>query len=134
VALLVDPDVEGLLISYLATELPEYGMPNVPVSDRPPQTGVESVVLYRTGGVRRDLVSDQAQITVDTRAARGSRAVQIIQLVRALLNDLWGKQIDGFAVYDVNELSGPYVNPTEMDAIRYSQSFLVVVRSKSLVQ
>lgn len=129
-ALLVDPDVEGLLISYLSTALPENGM-SVPVSDRPPQTGVESVVLYRTGGVRRDLVSDQAQITVDARAARGSRAVEILQLVRALLNDLWGKQINGFAVYDVNELSGPYVSPTEQDPIRYSQSFLVVVRSKA---
>jgi hypothetical protein len=131
--MLVDPDVESLLIDYLTTALPAHGLPNVPVSDRPPQTGVESVVLYRTGGVRRDLVSDQAQITIDVRAALGSRAVEIIQLVRALLNDLWGFAIDGFAVYDVNELSGPYVSQTEKDPIRYSQSFLVVVRSKTLV-
>jgi hypothetical protein len=132
-ALILDPDVEALLISYLTTALPAAGIPNVPISDRPPQSGVESVVLYRTGGVRRDLVSDQAQITVDVRAATGSRAIEILQRVRALLNDLWGFSIDGFAIYDVNELSGPYVSPTEMDPIRYSQSFLVVVRSKSLV-
>ena len=131
--LLVDPDVEALLISYLAAALPAHGIPGVPVSDRPPQSGAESVVLYRTGGVRRDLVSDQAQITVDVRAALGSRAVEILLRVRALLNDLWGFAIDGFAVYDVTELSGPYVSPTEQDPIRYSQSFLVVVRSKSLV-
>lgn len=131
--MILDPDVESLLIDYLATALPGAGIPNVPVSDRPPQAGVESVVLYRTGGVRRDLVSDQAQITIDVRAATGSRAMTIIQRVRALLNDLWGFAIGGFAVYDVNELSGPYVSPTEKDPIRYSQSFLVVVRSKSYV-
>lgn len=126
--MILDPDAEALLIGYLAEQLPATGF-DVPVSDRTPQTGIESVTLYRTGGVRRDLVTDQAQITVDVRAASGSRAVAILQMTRALLNDLWSRTLEGFQVYQVVELSGPYSNPTDIDMIRYSQSFIVALRS-----
>lgn len=129
--MIVDPDAEQLVINYLATQLPLHGFA-VDVADRVPQTNSESVTVIRTGGVRRDLVTDQAQLSIDVRAAKNSRAVEIIQMVRALLNDLWASQIEGFQVYDVNELSGPYSNPTGTDWCRYSQNFIVAIRSKNV--
>lgn len=127
--MIVDPDIEALLIDYLTAELAERGV-TVPVAGRFPQTGTTSITLVRTGGTRRDLVTDQAQITIDVRAQRDSECVQIIQLCRALLLDLWGgAKLAGHPVYQVAELSGPYSNPTTSDLNRYSQSFLVAVRS-----
>ena len=132
--MIVDPDVEHLLIDHLAVALPASGFPDIPVSDRVPQQGVESVVLIRTGGVRRDMVTDQAQISVDVRAGTNSRAMAIAQQVRALINDLWATIVGGFQIYDVNELSGPYSNPGSSDWCRYSQTFLIQIRSKNVVQ
>lgn len=130
--MIIDPDVESLLINYLAGELPRYGI-DAPVADRTPQQGKTSVVLIRTGGTRRDLVTDNAQITVDVRATTNSECVHIINHVRALLLDLWSRRLDQHQVYDVGELSGPYSNPTSTDLVRYSQSFLVAVRSSEVV-
>jgi hypothetical protein len=130
--MIVDPDVEQLVIDYLATELPNHGI-TAPVGDRTPQQGTTSVVVIRTGGTRRDLVTDQAQITIDVRAPINSECVQIINWARALMLDLWGCQLAGHPVYQVTELSGPYSNPTSTDLVRYSQSFLVAVRSFEVV-
>ena len=128
----IDPDAEQLIIDYLATELAANGFPDVVVGDKFPQAGVESVTVIRTGGARRDLVTDQPQISIDVRAGRNSRAVEIINVARALLNDLWGRTLDGFPVYRVSELSGPYSNPAEPDYCRYSQNFLLAIRGKSV--
>jgi hypothetical protein len=129
---ILDADCEQLVIDHLAATLPLYGI-TAPVGDRTPGQGQESVVVIRTGGTRRDLVTDQAQLTIDVRAADNSLAFNIINHVRALLLDLWGRQLAGHAVYQVTELSGPYSNPTSTDLHRYSQSFLVAVRSIEVV-
>jgi hypothetical protein len=129
--MLIDPDAEKLLIDFLATALPDNGFPDVEVSDRYPQAKVESVTVIRTGGARRDIVTDQPQISIDVRAARNSRAVEIINVVRALINDLWGTALDGFMIYNVDELSGPYSNPAEPDWCRYSQNFILAIRAKN---
>lgn len=125
-----DPDVELMMIDHLAATLPNYGI-FAPVSDRPGQVDRddEAVVLYRTGGVRRDLVTDEAQISIDVRAGNNTRAAEIISTVRAVVNDMWCRLIGGHQVYSVRELSGPYVNPTDADPYRYSQNFLVAVRA-----
>jgi hypothetical protein len=130
--MIVDPDAEHILIDYFATALPAHGFPDVAVGDRFPQTGIESVTIIRTGGARRDIVTDQPQISVDVRAERNSRAVEIIGTVRALMNDLWGTALDGFMIYKVSELSGPYSNPSESDWCKYSQNFLLAIRAKTV--
>ena len=63
--MIVDPDSEQLLIDYLAERLPPLGV-DWPVGDRAPIGPTSYIVLIRTGGARRDLVTDQAQITIDT--------------------------------------------------------------------
>lgn len=129
--MILDPDAEQLVIDYLATEMPKYGN-NTAVSGRPPQDLSDAVTVLRTGGSRRDLVTDQAQITIDSRAGRDTTALDTLRLVRALMDDAWGKVLGGQQVYDVNELSGPYRNPTDQDLNRYSQSFLVAVRATQI--
>lgn len=124
-------DAEQLIIDYLGEQLPLHGE-DVPVADRVPD-GKESVTVIRTGGVRRDLVTDQAQITVDVRSYTNADCVRILGLVRGLLGDLAGQYRGGHAFYSVQELSGPYSNPTTTDLNRYSQSFLVAVRAARAV-
>lgn len=132
--MIIDADVEHLLIDYLNEQLPLHSITDFPVADRVPQQGYNSVTLIRTGGVRRDLVTDEAQVTLDTRAASNTQCVLVANLCRALLLDLWGgRKLNGHAVYQVRELSGPYSNPTETDIYRYSQSFLVAVRAREVV-
>ena len=129
--MIIDADAEQLVIDYLATELPAHGFPDIPVADRFPQSGIETVTVIRTGGTRRDLVTDTAQISIDVRAGSNSRAAEIIGMVRALLNDMWCTVIGGHQVYSVDEMSGPYSNPVEPDLCRYSQNFLIAIRSKT---
>ena len=133
--MIVDPDVEHLLINYLNTALPDHGC-TIPVADRVPPGGgdIPAITLVRTGGARRDLVTDEAQITVDARDVDNAAAITALILVRALLNDLWGQALAGHQVYTVRELTGPYSNPTTTSELsRYTQSFLVAVRASQVV-
>lgn len=130
--MILDPDIEHILIDYLNVQLPAHGV-DLPVSDRVPVELTPSATLIRTGGTRRDLVTDVGQITVDVRHYDNEQAVQAIQMVRALVNDLWSQTISGHRIYSVAELSGPYSNPTDSELFRYSQSFLVAVRATQVV-
>jgi hypothetical protein len=132
--MIIDPDVEHLLIDHLNTVLPEHGV-TIPVADRVPAGDglTPAITLIRTGGTRRDLVTDEAQISIDVRAGDNVTAVTALNLIRALLNDLWSRTVGGHQVYTVRELSGPYSNPTVSEFARYSQSFLVAVRAAQVV-
>lgn len=130
--MIIDVDTEDLLITYLMANI---GF-SIPIATRierlgsdPNQRPPESIVLVRTGGPRRDFVTDQPSIAVDVRAKTETRAVTIINAVRALLNDLPGLEIAGHAVYSCQEFSGPTNQPTDVDPIRYSQSFSIAIRS-----
>lgn len=130
--MILDHDVEQLLIDHLNVKLPEYGF-DIPVADRVPPNNQPSVTLVRTGGVRRDLVTDEAQITIDVRHSDAAQAMAVVLCTRALINDLWSQRIQGVQVYTVRELAGPYSNPTSAELSRYSISFLVAVRSSQAV-
>ena len=126
--MIIYADAEQLIIDYLTEQLPPLGV-QVPISDRVPLDSTSSITVIRTGGVRRDLVTDEAQLTVDVRGPTNSECVRILNLARALINDLYGRSLAGHAIYSTRELSGPYSNPTPADLNRYSQSFLVAVRA-----
>lgn len=131
--MIVDPDAEQLIIDYLDTEIRNYGVPpGVPVADRPPQDAPSYLVVRRTGGTRRDLVTDAAQMTIDSVSVDNSDALLLLRLVRGLLNDAWGKVLSGHAIYSVGELSGPYQNPTDNDPHRYTQTFLIAIRASEV--
>ncbi len=130
--MILDHDVEDLLITYLNQVLPDYGI-DINVADRVPTDNLPAITLVRTGGVRRDLVTDEAQITIDVRHYDAGQAMAVVLRIRAIVNDLWSQQISGVQIYTVRELAGPYSNPTSSDLYRYSLSFLVAVRSSQAV-
>ncbi len=132
VPLIIDGDAEQLIIDYLAANLLPLGYTGSVSTKVPTPRPVESVIAYRTGGPRRDLVTDRPQMTFECRAGTESRAFQIASQVRALLNNLDGNGfvLDGHAIYEFQEMAGPY---NDFDAVgsqpRYSQTGWVSIRS-----
>lgn len=118
------PDTVALLIGHLDANLTE------PVRHRIPNPRPATfVTLRRTGGPKRNLVTDQAQVTAESWADTDQAAHDLAQEVRALLNALPGTVVDGVAVYRCDELSGPADLPDPLsDQARYSQSFSVALR------
>jgi hypothetical protein len=126
--LIVFPDAEQLLCDWLRTSLLNRGY-NVPVTTSVPATRPPSFVrLMRTGGARRTLVSDAAQITVESFAAKESAALMLATMCRALIHAAPG-QLAAAMVYRVEELAGPQnlPDPTTTQA-RYTQTFEVHLR------
>lgn len=118
------PDAVALLVDYLDASITE------PVGHRIPNPRPTTfVTVRRTGGPKRNLVTDQPQITVESWAASDEDACDLAQEVRAWLNALPGEVLDGVAVYRVEELSGPADLPDPVsDQPRFSQSFSVALR------
>lgn len=118
------PDTVALLVSYLNDNVVEPVRSRIP-TDRP----TAFATVRRTGGPKRNLVTDQAQVTVESWGPTDEDAHDLAQDIRALLNALPGQIIDGVAVYRVDELSGPADLPDPLsDQPRYSQSFSVALR------
>lgn len=128
--MIIDPNVESLVVAYLRGALPVYGL-TMPVGTTVPNPRpTESVTVYRTGGIRRDIVTDQPQITIDVRAGTEKRAVYIIGFVRGLVNELdKSNEFDGNQVQYVEELAGPGNLPDPISGIRYTMSFSISIRS-----
>jgi hypothetical protein len=120
------PDAVALLIDYLNDNIVEPVVHRIP-NPRP----ATFVTVRRTGGPKRNLVTDQAQVTVESWAASDEDAHDLAQEVRALLNDLGDgvKSLDGVAVYRCDELAGPADLPDPLsDQARFTQSFSVALR------
>ena len=111
---IVFPDVEDAARQYLATALAaRTGFATVQTSTgtKPATLPAELVHVTRTGGVA-DLVVDHPQITVECYAKRGSRAIQIAQMVRALLAAAARDGAMGdLTIYGRTEFAGPYLDP-----------------------
>lgn len=120
------PDSAALVISYLNANL------TPPVGSRIPNPRPAAfVTVQRTGGPKRNLVTDSPQLTVESWAATDAAAHDLAQQARALLNDLGDsvKSISGVAVYRVDEVSGPADLPDPLsNQSRYTQSFSVALR------
>lgn len=85
-----------------------YGSP-VAFRSAPRERPDEFVTVQRTGGVRRTLVSDEAQLTIDTWSQTPEGAHDLMQLVRAYLFSATtpGTTTGGVPVYRVVEYGGP---------------------------
>ena len=124
--LIIGADVEQILVDYLAAELPARGW-NVPVGTRlegvpgaPKGRPSESVILFRTGGVKRTLKSDEPLITFEARSTLESRAERLGALVLALLHAADGLVLGGSMVYSVTELGGLGNLPDVIGTPRYT--------------
>lgn len=118
------PDAVDVVTTALDASLVE------PVRSRVPNPRPATFVLVRrTGGPKRNLVTDEAQITVESWAATCEDAADLAQEARAILNNLPGQSIGGVPVYRVDEASGPADLPDPLsDQARYSQTFSVALR------
>lgn len=122
--LIVFPDVEDLAISVLNTDgrsgVSWYG--RVPAA-RPDEFGR----VLRVGGVRETLISDAAELVLEAWAQTDARAVEILNLGRAIL------AAQDAVLFGCREISGPanLPDPTT-DQVRYTLTIQIRVRGARL--
>lgn len=131
------PDLEALLVDYLNGELPRWLAEPVPlvsvqVPDERPDT---FVVVPRRGGTRRNLVTDQVTIGVESWSTSPQAAYDVVQVVRGLIFALRGATLGATAVvYRVQEYAGPANLPDPVSAhSRYVATFAIDVRGVAII-
>lgn len=125
--MILDADVEHLLIEALPALLAAHGV-STPVGSR--AQGSESVAVFRTGGDRRSVVSDEPQVTFDVRARSEARASQVALLVRAVVLGLPGARLAGHQVYRVDGLGLSNLPDPNFSGARYRWSAFIHLRSQ----
>lgn len=98
------PDAASLVLNAVGDEM------GVDKYDIPPtgRTGTETFLLVRrVGGPSRDVVVDDATLTIEAWAPTRDAAHDLLQEARAHLHALEGTQVDGEMVYRVDEFAGP---------------------------
>ena len=86
-------------------------------------TTTESIAIYRTGGVMRDMVTDSPTIQVEFTAKTKTRACNMALDFRAWLHSLQHREVNDHAVQRVQEFGGPNHDPIDDRPNRYSQVF-----------
>jgi hypothetical protein len=121
---ILNVDAEQLIIAHLAAALAE------PVSQRIPSPRPSAfVTVRRTGGVRREVVIDAAQITVDAWGDTPAAAHDLAQSVRSLIHAMVGVPLTGAVVVRVDEFAGPGYFPDDVsDQDRYTATYSVHLR------
>jgi hypothetical protein len=110
---IVFPDAVQLVCDHLRTRLATIPVGSQVPTDRP----ATFVRIVRVGGVRRNLVTDEATLTIEAWAATEQAAHDLSQLARAYVHAMLG----GGDVYRVTEFSGPALLPDPLsDLPRYS--------------
>lgn len=91
------------------------------------------ITVHRTGGPRRDHVTDNPLLTVQCWAPADTDAHDLAQIARAVIGALRGTSSLGVAVYAVHELSGPALFPEPNSALpRYTFTVQVALRGSTL--
>src|SRR5262245_41866590 len=126
---IVFPDVEALLVTYLQAELlARSDTATVHVSVPNPRPD-RFVLVPRLGGARRNIVNDAATIGIACWAATPAQAGGLAQLVRGLVNALPGKVVSSVPFYQVQEFAGPANLPDpQSDQSRYVFTVSIGVR------
>ena len=128
------PNVEKRLAQGLQAWLAGRGI-TVPVGGRTPDPRpAEYIRLYVIGGTRRDLVTDQPTVVVETYARTDERASDLANLARAYINALEGTDLEpGAAVYRVGEFSRPanLPDPTTTQS-RYTATYSLDIRGTAI--
>lgn len=123
-ALIVFPDVEGLLVAALNAAFADR-MPDVRWGTKVPATRPDRFGrVMRVGGPRESLISENATVVLEGWAKRESDAVAILNLGRAVVFGLDGQ------LFGASEPGGPanLPDPTT-DQIRYTSTLAVRARA-----
>lgn len=107
---------------------------DVPVDTQVPNSRPdEYVVVRRVGGTQRDLVTDEALITLEASAQTEFRARQLLDYARAFVKAARGTSRDSTAIYSTHEISGPADLPDPVAQIpRSSATWQLAVRGTAL--
>jgi len=124
------PDAEALAIAWLTGKLGA----GVTIATKVPATRpAKFVKVTRTGGVQRDLISDDAQLTFECWAASEIDASAICRLVRAHLKAVEGETVGGVFARKVTEIGGPANFPDpESASPRYQYTASVACRGVAI--
>lgn len=126
------PDVVAITIDYLKAQLADRG-PAVSVTSKVPNPRPATfVVVRRLGGIRLNLVVDDAQVTIESWANDDDEAHDLAQLCRGLVFAMRGTVQDGTAVYRVGELAGPQDLPDPPSSqSRYVHNVQIAARGRA---
>jgi hypothetical protein len=124
------PDAEATAVTWLTGRLGT----GVGVSTRIPNPRPAKLCrVTRTGGVRRDLVTDDAQLTFECWGPTETDAFEICRLARAYLYAAAGQTVGGVFVRKVTDVGGPTNFPDpESDSPRYQFTATVAVRGAAI--
>lgn len=127
------PDVEAVLVQWLESVLPGYGV-NVPVSTKVPNPRHGRFIrIQRTGGPRQGLVVDGAQVTVECWDTDAPAASATASIVRAVLSSARNETTpSGDLIYGVTEFVGPALLPDLSGQSRYSWTVQIRLRGTAL--
>lgn len=123
------PDSAAAVISVVDAAVAE------PVRSRPPNPRPAAfVTVRRVGGVRRNLVVDEATLSVEAWAATEQAAHDLAQQARAAIHAAQGTVVAGYGTcYRSDEVGGPVWDPDpESEQARYSFSVSVAFRGSSV--
>lgn len=125
---IVFPDAVAVVCTFLTEMLDERVEPRIP-NPRP----ARFVVVQRVGGPRRNLVVDEALLTIEAWGINEADAHDLAQLARAWVNAMPGEVIDDATVYLVTEASGPQLLPDPLSGQpRYSFTTAVAMRGDAI--
>lgn len=137
--LILFADTEDELRKHFNATLPGHGFAQSSYVKRPKVLPDSFVYIQRTGGPRRDLVTDQAQLTIECYASsKGSpdegAAIVLAAFIRALAGALEGALLGGRQVDTVVEFSGPYNDPDPLAPkhARFTATYQLAVRGEVL--
>lgn len=132
-------DVEDDLRKHFNSTLPGFGFSQVAHVKRPAKLPDSFVFIQRTGGPRRDMVTDQPQLTIECYASsKGSpdesAAIRLAGFVRSLMHALEGSMLAGRQVDTAGEFSGPYNDPDPLAPkhARFTATYQIAVRGEVL--
>lgn len=108
------PNAAALVITRLKVALPALTFCHDVPNPRPDTF----IKVFRTGGPKATLVTDAAQITIESWAPDADTASTNAELVRAHVNDLPGRVVGSSTFYLVEELSGPAELPDPLSQSR----------------
>lgn len=131
---IVFPDVEAIVISYLNTEFEALDETARASTKVPPTRPAKFVRVLRTGG-SSSLIEDRAQLTVEAWANTAVVANALMQLTRGLIKAIDQVTVSNvtYQFYRPQEFSGPANRPDPDSGMeRYTETFSVGVRGTAL--
>lgn len=129
----VFPDSARLTAKWVNEGFIEAGRAERAFTTVPKERPARFVKLSRMGGVKMpNLVYDKAIIAVEAWAPSDKEAGEICQWVRARIEDLSFRKVDGFQCALVDELAGPQAFPDRDSHVpRYLYTVQVPFRGKA---